>query len=136
MSTCTSCKSLPPVSTLAWLGLASRASMHVPLLKQTHQGRNDGRLPGHDAAWTGHSTAQQSRVPCSTQPRNCTSLSRYNSLWTSGQSAVHPAVHHRLRSTWGLFATQQYCSTLQPIPLGESPVADTKTKHGILATAL
>ena len=89
----------------------------------THDGRNDAWLLGHDASWTGHCTAQQSTLPSrhnsswtqrcitargrpeayllhsSTQPSNCTSLSRYYSPRTSGQSAAHPAVSQSPRVT-------------------------------------
>jgi hypothetical protein len=69
-SNCASCKSPPPVNTLAWLGLLA-VSIHGPLQKEytsrkeqpalTHQeGRNDVQLHGHAASWTGHSTAQRS----------------------------------------------------------------------------
>ena len=96
-STCTSRKSPPPVRILAWLGLAwlGRDSFNALLKKGTRQdritrpdhqeGRNDARLPGHDASWTGHYTAQQSTLPNGTQPCNYTCSGRCNTPWTPEQ---------------------------------------------------
>ena len=98
------------------------SSRHIKKEEPTprHQeGRNYAQLPGCDASWTGHFTAQQSTLLSSTRPCNCTSLSRYNSLWTSGLSAPYPVVHHHLWPTGGLCISQQPSSTLQPSSLGK-----------------
>jgi len=40
------------------------------------EGRNNAGLPGYDASWTGHYTAEQNSLSSSTQPGTC--ASRHN----------------------------------------------------------
>jgi hypothetical protein len=80
-----------------------------------------------------HCTAEHAAG--STCPAPAPAMSRYNSLWPSGQSQPHiQAVHPPSQPTGCLFTIQQPCSMPQSTPLGEP--SSTQTKHGILGTAL
>ena len=57
-------------------------------------------------------------------PAPPTAMTRDNSPWTSGQSAVHPAVHHRSQLTGDLFTTADLLY-ITDIIAGENPVAYT-----------
>jgi hypothetical protein len=125
----------PPVSSLAWLGLTTKLSCSTTQAVHIQKKETTPDCPA--TMLRGLSTTLLSRVcfPAALSPETAR-LSLYNSLCTSRQSAAHPAVHHSSQLTRGLFTTQQPCSPPAANTAGGSPVADTKTKHGILATAL
>ena len=79
-----------------------------------HQGRNNARLPGHNA---GHYTAQPSLLLAALGLQLHKSQSLHFTVDLRPSPAVNPAVHHCSRPTRRLFTTQQPCSMPQPTSL-------------------
>jgi hypothetical protein len=110
------------------------ASIHIPLLKQTLQEGRNYAWPRCLVDWALHQSAehasQQHSAPQlhQSQPLQSTVDLRPVSRASSGTSSL-VAEQRPLHYT----AAWLYAA---PNTAGESPLADTKTKHGILATAL
>jgi len=119
-STCALRKSPPPVRTLAWLGLASS--------KHSHSTTQAG-------------TSRRKKLRLTARPQCLVDRALHCSAEHASQQHSVPQLHQSqpLQSTVDLRPvshTPSSTMSFAAITTAESPVADTKTKHSILATAL